>query len=115
MLSSTKKPRYRPKTSLVVGSHATTCPRQSSKQTHEPRVNQTDQTVTSVSLWRRFRCGRRPGGGGGGGGRRRKTLKEKLAASLGKGSREVEQLKPLTGWEDWTQGKTISTSTRLRQ
>ena len=30
-----------------------------------------------------------------------------LAASLGKGVRKVEQLKPLLGWEDWAQGKKV--------
>ena len=44
---------------------------------------------------------------------RRKTLKEKLAASgswgkgkgKGKGPLALERLKPLSGWEDWAQGK----------
>ena len=35
------------------------------------------------------------------------TLEEMLAASLGKGVRKVEQLKPLLGWEDWAQGKKV--------
>jgi len=44
---------------------------------------------------------------------RRKTLEKKLAESpwgkgIGKGpAREVEQLKPLPGWEDWYQGKKL--------
>ena len=46
---------------------------------------------------------------------RRKTLEKKLAESpwgkgKGKGkapAREVERLKPLPGWEDWAQGKTL--------
>ena len=44
---------------------------------------------------------------------RRKTLEEKLAASGGKGKGKgkgkgplaLERLKPLSGWEDWAQGK----------
>ena len=42
---------------------------------------------------------------------RRKTLEEKLAASKGKGKGKgkgplaLERLKPLSGWEDWAQGK----------
>ena len=44
---------------------------------------------------------------------RRKTLEEKLAASgswgkgkgKGKGPLALERLKPLSGWEDWAQGK----------
>ena len=46
---------------------------------------------------------------------RRKTLEEKLAASgswgkgkgkgKGKGPLDLERLKPLSGWEDWAQGK----------
>ena len=46
---------------------------------------------------------------------RRKTLEKKLAESpwdkgqgKGKGpAREVEQLKPLPGWEDWARGKKL--------
>ena len=44
---------------------------------------------------------------------RRKTWEKQLAASaLGKGkgkgpAREVEQLKPLPGWEDWARGKKL--------
>ena len=42
---------------------------------------------------------------------RRKTLEKKLAESpWGKGkasAREVEQLKPLPGWEDWARGKKL--------
>ena len=55
----------------------------------------------------------------------RKTLEKKLAESpwgkgkgkgKGKGpAREVERLKPLPGWEDWAQGKKVTTSIGLRQ
>jgi len=45
---------------------------------------------------------------------RRKTLEKKLAESKGKGkgkgkgpAREVEQLKPLPGWQDWARGKKL--------
>ena len=64
---------------------------------------------------------------------RRKTLEKKLASSpwakgkskgkgpgpvkvKGKGpAREMEQLKPLPGWEDWARGKKVKTSIGLRQ
>jgi len=40
---------------------------------------------------------------------RRQSLETRLAESRGKGKgkREVEQLKPLPGWEDWAAGKKL--------
>ena len=54
---------------------------------------------------------------------RRKAWEKHLAESgvakgKGKGKgppREVERLKPLPGWEDWYQGKKVTTSIGLRR